>query len=147
MQLARRFALLATFRLVVIHYAHLLRKITEINEGPGITTLIGHKIKFLIRSATILLSLVLVVLALFLLSQPGAGRVYRYRSDQYGLQGNTGLVLRNRDCLILSRSEADIGKMEAAPGSESRPSSRERTESGRQATGSATIWLIPKPAW
>ena len=67
-----------------------------------------------------LLLLAVVALALLFLRLPGAGRVYHYRSDQYGLQGSTALVLRNRGCLVLSRSEADIGKVEAAPGSENR---------------------------
>jgi len=61
-----------------------------------------------------------VLIALYLVRPPGAGHVYRYRSDQYGLQGNTALLLKNRDCLVLSRSEADIGRAEAAPGSQAR---------------------------
>lgn len=67
-----------------------------------------------------MLLLAVAALASFFLRPPGPGRVYQYRSDQYGLQGSTALVLRNRDCLVLSRSEADIGKAEAAPGSENR---------------------------
>jgi hypothetical protein len=44
--------------------------------------------------------------------------VYRYRSDQYGLSQSTALLLRNGDCLVLSQSKGDIGKVEAASGSE-----------------------------
>ena len=46
--------------------------------------------------------------------------MYHYRSNQYGLQGSTALLLQNRDCLVLSRSEADIGKSEASAGSKDR---------------------------
>ena len=74
----------------------------------------------MLRLAAISLLLAVVALALLLVRPPGAGRVYHYRSDQYGLQGSTALVLRNRDCLVLSRSEVDIGRAEAAPGSENR---------------------------
>ena len=55
--------------------------------------------------------------ALYFVRPRGAGRVYHYRSDQYGLSGSTALLLRTRDCLVLSRSEADIGKAEATVGS------------------------------
>jgi hypothetical protein len=72
------------------------------------------------RIAAVLLLIVAVALASYFVRPPGAGQVYQYRTDQYGLQGSTALVLRKGDCLVLSRSEADIGRAKAARGAEGR---------------------------
>lgn len=64
--------------------------------------------------------LMAVLISIYLVRPPGPGQVYRFRSDQYGLSESTALLLRNGDCLVLSRSEEDIGKTQADPGSEHR---------------------------
>lgn len=72
------------------------------------------------RIAAVLLLLAVVGLALLFLRPPGVGGVYQYRSSQYGLQGSTAILLQNGNCLVLSKSETDIGKIYATPGSEHR---------------------------
>lgn len=70
-------------------------------------------------AATLGILAVLAILAQYV-RPPDPGQVYRYRSDEYGIAGHTALLLRNGDCLVLSRSESDIGRTDAAPRSERR---------------------------
>jgi len=64
--------------------------------------------------------LIASVAALYLVHPPGPGHVYGFRTDVYGLAEHTALLLRSGECLVLSRSEEDIGKVVASPDSESR---------------------------
>ena len=70
--------------------------------------------------AVVVALLVAGALALYVVRPPDPGRVYRTRSHQVGMSENTALLLKSGDCLVLSQSEADIGRSEAAGGSESR---------------------------
>lgn len=70
--------------------------------------------------AAILGSAILAGLAFYLVRPPGPGQVYRHLSSQYGLSEHTALLLRSGHCLVLSQSEQDIGRTEAAAGSENR---------------------------
>src|SRR5687768_12155535 len=68
----------------------------------------------------VLALIVVIAMAVYFVRPPGPGQVYRYRSDQYGMTGHTALLLRSGDCLVLSRSDEDIGKTAAAAGTEDR---------------------------
>ena len=81
-------------------------------------------------------------LGLYLIHPPGPGHVYRYRSDQYGIPGDTVILLRNGDCLVISRSELDIGRTDAAAGSESRLSMIAGTKRIRSARDAEGAYLI-----
>lgn len=108
------------------------------NDSSGIASMSEYRTRSTLRIAAMLALLAVVAMALLFLRLPSAGSVYHYRSDQYALQGNTALVLRNRGCLVLSRSEADIGIAEAAPGSENRLfviAGTNRIRSGRDKLG------------
>jgi hypothetical protein len=70
--------------------------------------------------ALLVASLAAIGAAFYFVRPPGPGQVYRHRSDQYGFSGSTALVLRNGDCLVLSQTEADIGRAEAPARSENR---------------------------
>lgn len=72
------------------------------------------------RLAVVLLLAGLFALLLYFVRPPGPGGVYQYRSGEYGLQGGTALVLRKDDCLVLSRSQQDVGKTQASPGTRAR---------------------------
>jgi hypothetical protein len=92
--------------------------------------------------ALLVASLVAIGAAFYFVRPPGPGQVYRYRSDQYGLSGSTALVLRNGDCLVLSQTEADIGKAEAPGGSENRlyaVAGTDRIRSGSDGSGSYLV--------
>lgn len=65
-------------------------------------------------------ALVLGALILWFVRPPGPGQVYHVRSDDYGLSESTAILLRNGACLVVSRSEADIGRSAAQPGSRDR---------------------------
>ena len=97
-----------------------------------------HKTGFSTKFAAISLILTITALGAMILRPPGAGRVYHFRSDQYGLQGSTALLLRNQSCLVLSRSKEDIGRTVALPGSEKRLlaiAATDRIRSGRDKSG------------
>lgn len=74
------------------------------------------------RKALIAIIALVVVASLvtYFVRPPGPGQVYSYRSDQYGIAGHTALLLRKGDCLVLSRSGEDIGKIAATAGAEDR---------------------------
>lgn len=62
----------------------------------------------------------LSVAALLCIRFPYPGKVYRDRSGMYGLSEEVTILLRHGDCLVLSNSEEDVGRSDAAPGSHDR---------------------------
>jgi hypothetical protein len=78
-----------------------------------------HGRKYRILTITAIL-IIVIGLAVYLVRPPGPGRVYQYRSDVYGVSENTALLLRNGGCLVLSRSDEDIGQKDTVARTESR---------------------------